>query len=184
MTSLPVADSRSTCPDPGRLLISIHGHEPHGWARDVCRAVPSRPGLIRLLVVLDVAAPPFTSLLPVARRRYRAALAERQRQEDEQGRLALEELLTVLPGPPEVVRLAARRADPARAIGEHAGEWGADVVVVGRDTRRWLWRALFGAVHERVVQFTPCAVLVTPAARADAGAGLRLLPAAGQGGRG
>jgi nucleotide-binding universal stress UspA family protein len=184
MTSLPVADSRSTGPDPGRLLICIHGHEPYGWARDVCRAVASRTGLIRLLVVVEVAAPPFTSLLPAARRRYRAALSERRRHEEEHSRVVLEELLTALPGPPEVVRLAARRADPARTIGEHAREWDADVVVVGRDTRPRLWQALFGAVHERVVQFTPCAVLVTPAVRADAGAGLRLLPAAGQGGRG
>jgi nucleotide-binding universal stress UspA family protein len=146
--------------------------------------VPSGTGLIRLLVVLDVVAPPFTSLLPAAERRYRAALAERRRHEEEQGRPVLDELLTGLPGPPEVIRLAARRADPARTIGEHAREWNADVVVVGRDTRPWLWQALLGAVHERVVQFTPCAVFVTPAARADVGGGFRLLPAAGQGGRG
>jgi nucleotide-binding universal stress UspA family protein len=146
--------------------------------------VPSGTGLTRLLVVLDVAAPPFTSLLPAARRRYRAALSERRRHEEEQSRVVLEELLTALPGPPEVIRLEARRADPARTIGEHAREWDADVVVVGRDTRPRLWLALFGAVHERVVQFTPCAVLVTPAARVDAGDGFRLLPAAGQGGRG
>jgi nucleotide-binding universal stress UspA family protein len=137
-----------------------------------------------LLVVLDVAAPPFTSLLPAARRRYRAALAERQRYEDERSRLLLEELRATLPGPPEVVRRAARRADPARTIGEHAREWCADVVVVGRDTRSRLWHALFGAVHERVVQFTPCAVLVTPAAREDAGGSIRAVPAAVPGGRG
>jgi nucleotide-binding universal stress UspA family protein len=137
-----------------------------------------------LLVVLDIAAPPFTSLLPAARRRYRAALAERRRHEEEWSHRVLEELRAALPGPPEVIRLAARRADPARTIGEHAGEWGADVVMVGRDTRSRLWRALFGAVHERVVQFTPCAVLVTPAARGDAGDRIQPWPAAVQGGRG
>lgn len=184
MSSLPVANPRSISPAPGRLLISIHGHEPRGWARDVCRAVPAGTGLIQLLVVLDVAAPAFTSLLPAARRRYRAALAERRRHEEERSRPLLEELLAALPGPPEVVRLAARRADPARTIGEHAREWGADVVMVGRDTPSRLRHALFGAVHERVVQFTPCAVFVTPAAREDAGDGIRPLPAAVQGERG
>jgi nucleotide-binding universal stress UspA family protein len=184
MSRLPDADTRSISPNPGRLLISIHGHEPPGWARDVCRAVPSGTGLIRLLVVLDVAAPPFTSLLPAARRRYRAALAARERHEEERSRPLLEELRAALPGPLEVIRLAARRADPARAIGEHAREWGADVVMVGRDTRSRLWHALFGAVHERVVQFTPCAVFVTPAARGDAGDGIRPWPVAVPGGRG
>ena len=184
MTSLPDTNTRSTYPKPGRLLIAIYGHEPRGWARDVCRAVPSGTGLIRLLVVLNVAAPPFTSLLPAARRRYRAALSEWQRHEEEQNRVVLEELLTALPGPPEVIRLAARHADPARTIGEHARAWGADVVVVGRDTRPRLWHALFGAVHERVVQFTPSAVFVTPAVRADAGGGIRPFPAAVPGGRG
>jgi nucleotide-binding universal stress UspA family protein len=146
--------------------------------------VPSGTGLIRLLVVMDIAAPPFTSLLPAARRRYRAALAARQRQEAERSRLVLEELRAALPGSPEVIRLAARRADPARTIGEHAREWGADVVMVGRDTRPRRWHALFGAVHERVVQFTPCAVFVTPAARGDVGDGLRPWSAAVQGERG
>lgn len=171
-------------PDPGRLLISIHGHEPPGWARDVCRAVPAGTWHIRLLVVLDIAAPAFTSLLPAARRRYAAALSERRRHEEEQSHRLLAELLTALPGPPEVVRLTARRADPARTIGEHAREWGADVVVVGRDTSSRFWHALFGAVHERVVQFTPCAVFVTPAARGKAGDGIRPSPVMVPGGRG
>jgi nucleotide-binding universal stress UspA family protein len=184
MSSLPNANVRSISPEPGRFLICIHGHEPPGWARDVCRAVPSGTVLIRLLVVLDVATPPFTSLLSAARRRYRAALAERRRHEEERSHPLLEDLRAVLPGPPEVIRLEARRADPARTIGEHAREWGADVVMVGRDTRPRLWHALFGAVHERVVQFTPCAVFVTPAAPGNAGGGIQPWPAVVPGGRG
>lgn len=184
MTNLPVAED-TDCPCPRRLLIAVHGYEPRGWAREVRRAVPAGTGLIQLLVVLNVPAPPFTSLLPPARRRYRAALAEWRRQEEEHGHRAVEEVLAGLPGRPDVIRLAARRADPGLTIAEHASEWGADVVVVGRDTRPRFQQVLFGAVHARVVQLTPCTVLVTPTTRAAVGDGIPSgSTGARQGGRG
>jgi nucleotide-binding universal stress UspA family protein len=146
-----------------RVLIALHGHEPPNWAQEVARAVPvTAADLVRLLVVHDVPAPAFTSLVPAARGRYQTALAAWQQQVESQARIAVEQLRATLPAPPEVTHVPSRRADPGRIIAEHAQTWMPDLLVVGRDARRGLAR-LLGSVHDRVLDRAPCAVLVTPA---------------------
>ena len=146
-----------------RALIAVHGHEAAGWAGELSRALPSlSDAVVRVLVVLDVPTPPFTSLTPPARRLYQAALASWRRLEDDRTRHSLDELLAVLPKGVEVIRAPASHADPGRTIADHAEEWRADLVALGPHTSRPLSRLLFGAVHERVVRHTTCAVLVAP----------------------
>ena len=184
MTAVPNHEVPPPVSNPSRILIAVHGYEPDGWARDACRAVPAGAGVVRLLVVLDVIAPSFTSLLPVARRRYGAARVQWEREDEERSRPVVDEMLAALPRLPEVVRLVAARSDPARTIARHAAEWLADVVIVGRDHRPRTTRALLGAVHERVLRFAPCAVLVPPPT-SGAGEGVSVQwRAAVQGGRG
>jgi nucleotide-binding universal stress UspA family protein len=72
-----------------------------------------------------------------------------------------------LAGPPGVavpwrgpsVRYAA---DPARAIGAHAAEIGAALVVMGTHGRRGFDRFVLGSVAELVLRRAPCPVLVVP----------------------
>ena len=144
-----------------RIVLAVHGYEPRGWIDELPTAV-LRTGLVQVLVVDDTAAPAFTSVLPAARRFYGAALAAQRQEEAERRRALLEALLPALPQPVEVATIAAR-PDPGRAIAAYASQWPADVVVVGRDSRGWLERALLGTIHERVVQRAACAVLVIPA---------------------
>lgn len=150
-----------------RILFAVHGYEPAGWVQRVLRALPptGATGALaaRVLVVLDVPSPSLTSLVPGARRWHAAARAEWLRQAEARAEPAVTALAAALPVPPEVERVVAANGDPGRAIVEHARRWGAGLVVVGRDSRGWLDRALFGAAHERVVDEAPCAVFVTPA---------------------
>ncbi len=153
-------DHRSTV--PLRVLIAVHGYEPLGWAEETCRLVstwacPS----VRVLGVLDVPSPPFTSLTGAARRVYGAARA--QWIEIERGRLEgpLAAVRAGLPGQAEIVRTLTSRGDLARTIAEQARAWPADLVVVSAPApgfRSWLRT---GPVHERLVRFASCAVLVT-----------------------
>jgi nucleotide-binding universal stress UspA family protein len=148
-----------------RMLIAVHGYESSDWAQEAAGAV-QRPGrdIVRIVPVLDLPQAPFTSLLPAAKRRYGGAVAAWRHAEHArlQGtvRALTAALAAALISPAEVVYLEARRADPGRTAADHAVTWGADLVVVGRDTRSRAWRALFGAVHERVLRYAPCAVLV------------------------
>jgi len=154
-----------------RALIAVHGHEAAGWADELSRALPSlSDAVVRVLLVLDVPAPPFTSLTPPARRLYQAACASWRRLEDDRTRPSLDELLAVLPKGVEVIRASASHADPGRTIADHAAEWRADLVALGTHVPRPLSRLLFGAVHERVVRHATCAVLVV-SCRATAPAG-------------
>jgi nucleotide-binding universal stress UspA family protein len=149
-----------------RVLIAICGHEPSGWADEVVRALsPTDTGVARVLIVLDEPSPPFTSLLPAARRYYRAALTEWRRLAEERTGRSVEALSSALGRVPDVVRVVARDADAAGAIVEHAAAWGADVIIVGRDTPGPAARALLAPIHARVVTHAPCAVLVTSADR-------------------
>ncbi|MBI1963204.1 MAG: universal stress protein [Candidatus Rokubacteria bacterium] len=146
-----------------RVLIAVHGHGPAGWAGELSRALPSlSDAVLRVLVVLDVPTPPFTSLIPPARRLHQAALASWRRLEDDRTRPSLDELLAVLPKGVEVIRASASHADPGRTSADHADEWRADLVALGTHTPQFLSRRLSGAVHERVVRHATCAVLVAP----------------------
>lgn len=57
-----------------------------------------------------------------------------------------------------------RIGDPAREVLAEAGEWGADMVVVGSHGRTGVSRFLIGSVAERVVRHALCDVLVIPRA--------------------
>ncbi len=147
-----------------KMAVAVHGYEPEGWARAVPRTIAAHgPVLLRVLVVENLPPVAFTSLLPAARRRYGAALAAIRRLQHDALLVTVTEMLTSLPSQPEVLNVRARCSDAGRTIVEHAAQWPADVIIVGRDTRSRLHRAALGAVHERVVRLASCAVLVTPA---------------------
>jgi nucleotide-binding universal stress UspA family protein len=146
-----------------KILIAVHGHEPAGWVREMPRLVAAHGlAMLRVLMVLDVAPVAFTSLLPAARRRFDAALAETRRLDELRVSATVGELIQALPFPPEVRRVRVWRADAGRGIVAHAALWPADVVIVGRDGRSRLQRAALTPVHERVVRLATCAVVVAP----------------------
>jgi nucleotide-binding universal stress UspA family protein len=146
-----------------KILVAVHGYEPRGWVDQVVHALPPAVRSIRILVVLDVPSPPFTSLLPEARRRYSAARAEWRRLAKTQTEPLVASLIAALQPSPEVEHVIANDGDPGRVIVEHARDWAADLVVVGRDPRGRLERALFPATHKRVVDDAPCSVFLTSA---------------------
>jgi nucleotide-binding universal stress UspA family protein len=149
---------------PVNILVAVHGHEPAGWTLEVPRVIAAH-GFARLRLLMVIDAPPvaFTSLVPAARRRFDAALAETRERENTRVSATVGELIAALPFPPEVQRVRTWRSDAARSIVGHAALWRADVVIVGRDGRSRLQRAGLDAVHERVVRLAACAVLVIPA---------------------
>jgi nucleotide-binding universal stress UspA family protein len=56
----------------------------------------------------------------------------------------------------------------AEAITAEAAQWGADLIILGPSRRGEFATRLFGSVTQRVLQYTPCPVLVaSPAGRAD-----------------
>ena len=159
-----------------RILIAIHGNEPPGWARDLpgILALPSG-AVVRFLPVVDVPAPAFTSLTPWARRAFRAALADWQRDAETRVRNSLEVLVATMPCPFETVWARAPRSDPAQAIVEQAKAWQADLVAVGPDTRPRLEQRLLGSIHRSVVRDTSCGVLVWPRCKAQGARANRFL---------
>jgi nucleotide-binding universal stress UspA family protein len=175
MTGVTIEERRSTV--PLRVLVAVHGYEPPGWAEETCRLVSSWScPSVRLLAVLDVPSPPFTSVTGAARRAYGAARA--QWTEIEHARLE-GPIATLRPGLPreaEVVRTPASRGDIARTIAAQAHGWPADLVIVGAPApgfRSWLRT---GPVHERLVRLASCAVLVTAPARKELRGLRRLTP--------
>jgi hypothetical protein len=95
----------------------------------------------------------------------------------------IDDLAPLLPRGSDLAWTTATRSDPGRAIAEYAATWGADVVLVGAAPAPGPW---LGAVHERLIQYAPCAVLVTPVSlaprrRARVPAPARVLPCARRG---
>jgi nucleotide-binding universal stress UspA family protein len=146
---------------PLRVLVAVHGYEAAGWALETCRVVSSWEASVRVLAVLDVPSPPFTSLTGRARGAYDAARAEWADRERERLRPAVDALLAALTRDADVTHAPAVRGDLARTIADAAGAWPADVVVVGRPAGgpgAWLGP---GPVHERLLRLAACTVLVT-----------------------
>jgi nucleotide-binding universal stress UspA family protein len=148
---------------PSRVLIAVHGFEPASWASDAARTISMwRSPELRLLIVPCAPAPPFTSLTPIARRAYADARTAWRQEEERRLELTVDAWRRQLSVGVDVVRAPSLQGDLAATIAGHAGEWPADVVVVGAPApsfRAWLWP---GPVHQRVVLRAPCAVLVLP----------------------
>ena len=135
---------------PLRVLIATHGYEAPGWADETCRLVSTWAGpALRVLAVLDVPAPPFTSLTGAAQRAYAGARARWT--EIERGRLeaTITALGRGLPRQADVVSVPSIRGDIARTIAEEARTGPADLVVVGGPTPGWRSWLRTGPVHER-----------------------------------
>lgn len=149
---------------PSRVLIAVHGFEPASWAADAARTISMwRSPELRLLIVPCVPSPPFTSLTPIARRAYADARAAWREEEERRLTRIVDEWKRQLSVDVDVVRAPSLQGDLAATIAGHAGDWPADVVVVGAPEpsfRAWLWP---GPVHQRIVLRAPCAVLVLPA---------------------
>ena len=145
-----------------RVLLAVHGGETAGWGLEARRVLAgwSAP-CVRVLAVVNVPRPSFTSLLPAAERRYRAACDAWQRLESERLQRLLDDLTPLLPAGADVAWARSAQADPGRTIAEHAATWSADVVLIGAAPAAGPW---LGAVHEHLIRHAPCPVLVTPAA--------------------
>lgn len=164
-----IADRSDLADTPRRVLIAVHGHEPARWESEVRLALRRWPqAAVRVLAVTDVPSPPWTSLIPPARRAHALSRAAWQRLEEEAVGQRVDGLLARLPAAPEVVWARASHADPGRTIAEQAAAWAADLIVVGADGVGGLRRWLLGSLHERVVGHASCVVLVTPPEQADA----------------
>ena len=155
------------CQQPGdapmRVLLTTHGYEPPGWGAEACRVVAKfGSATVRVLAILDVPCPAFTSLTPLAADAYHGARAAWTRDEEVRVQGVIDRMAPFLRTDVEVVRVPALGGDLARTIAEHVNEWPADVVVVGAPLpgiRRRLWP---GPVHERVLRRLSCAVMVIP----------------------
>jgi nucleotide-binding universal stress UspA family protein len=163
---------------PMRVLLAVHGYEPPGWAPEACRVVAKfGHAVVRVLAVLDVPCPAFTSLTPQAARAYGEARDAWTRDEEVRIQGVLDRMARCLPRGADVVRIPSRRGDLAGTIAEYASEWAVDVAVVGAPppgVRRWFWP---GPVHERVLRRLPCAVMVIPPPAESSGSPARRIAA-------
>jgi nucleotide-binding universal stress UspA family protein len=157
---LRTSDTRDQPRSLTRILLAVHGGEPANWAPEARRllALWTQPS-VRVLGLVAVPSPPFTSLIPAAAGRYRAARAAWEDAERTRVQRVIDEIAPALPAVAEVVWANVPCRDPGAVIAEHARVWGADVLLVAAAPRASLW---LGTIHERVLQRARCPVLVTP----------------------
>jgi nucleotide-binding universal stress UspA family protein len=144
-----------------RALLAVHGGEPVGWGRETRRIVAmwAKPS-VRVLAVIAVPCPPFTSLIPPAARMYRTARAAWRAAEEQRVQRVIDDIAPALPHDPDVVWVTVSYGDPGRTIAEHARAWAADVVLMAVTPSAGFW---LGTVHDRVVRRAGCPVLLMPA---------------------
>ena len=158
--SVAMSDARPRLHEATRVLLAVHGGEPSGWGLEARRVVAMwKQPTICILAILAVPCPPFTSLIPMAARKYRAARAGWEQAERERLQRVIDDVTVALPTPPDVAWVPVTFLDPGRAIAEHAMTWCADVLLLGATPSAGLW---LGTVHDRVLRLANCPVLVLP----------------------
>jgi nucleotide-binding universal stress UspA family protein len=157
---VPESDDRVRPSSPTRILLAVHGGEPAGWGREASRLVArwAEPE-VRVLGLVAVPCPPFTSLIPAAARRYRGARTAWEDAERKRVEQVIDEMMPALPAGAEIAWVRAADGARDRVIAEHARAWAADVLVLAAApaAHRWL-----GTVHEGVLRRARCPVLVAP----------------------
>jgi nucleotide-binding universal stress UspA family protein len=149
---------------PLRVLVAVHGHEPAEWVTRACRVISKwKDARVRVLGVVDVPSPPFTSLIPPARRFYAAARSAWRDDEARRVQGAIDRVTRRLSRDVETV---CRRSSPrglVQTIADDALAWAADVIVVAAPTpgsASWLRP---GPAHDRLLRHGTGAVLAIPA---------------------
>lgn len=143
-------------PDPLRILLATDGSE---FSEAAARSVAARPwpagSEIRILSVVEVTVPVLRSSFfdSKAMEELRAGAMKRA----EEAVMAAEQILLDA-GLQASGTEAVPSATPKELILSEAGEWGADLIVLGSHHRRGLSRFLLGSVSEAVALHAPCSV--------------------------
>jgi nucleotide-binding universal stress UspA family protein len=139
-----------------RILLPVDGSSASQEAiNEVARRPWPTPSSIRVISVVQPYVPAATEFVP-------GALAPQDlldRQEADAERVA-DRTANRLEQTGLSVDTAVRRGDPRTAIVDEAGEWGADLIVMGSHGHTGLKRLLLGSVAQAVVAHAPCSVEV------------------------
>jgi nucleotide-binding universal stress UspA family protein len=117
--------------------------------------------IVRLLAVIDVPTPPFTSLTSFARKAYREALQSWKEQAEIHVQQVIDQIVLQFTGCIDVVQVGAARGRSEPALIEHANAWEADVIVISAPAsprHSWLWP---GNILSRLMPALPCPVMIT-----------------------
>ncbi len=140
---------------PMKVIIAVDGS---AGAKHAVKSVATRPwpsgSVFRVVSVFNAPLPSNAAgggIPTEFRRRYRDAAAA-------PARSAVARAATTLRNAGLTIEDRTIDGDPARAIVEHAGRWGADLVVLGSRGLTRTRRFLLGSVASYVAANAPCSV--------------------------
>ena len=144
-----------------RIVLAVDGRETGRLGQEMLLALPlPAPVTVMVLTVIDLPSPRFTSLTPVARRAYCAALSTMRHE----AKAAADRLVTSvrddLRSHVASVRTHVVEGSASAAIIEAAEAWGADLILLGSRGLGAVRQFLLGSVSQKVLRYAPCSVLV------------------------
>ena len=119
------------------------------------------------MTAIEVPRPPFTSVIPLARRLYSAALAGLRQDAKAKGWEVVAEAGRALGSHVGSVATRVQEGRPGPVIVEFARACGADLVAVGSGRSRAWTRFLAGRVSVHVVRHAHCSVLMAKSLPAE-----------------
>ncbi|BCQ28999.1 universal stress protein (plasmid) [Caballeronia sp. NK8] len=144
-----------------RILVPLDGSAIASRALDEALELPHETGAqIQVLYVVD--APPVSARAsPHCFQDFHDAYAREGNAVCAEAAIRMEE--ADFQSSTRVAEVNLADDDLAQRIATSAGEFGADLVVMGTHGRRGWRRIMLGSVAERVVRLAPCPVLLVPA---------------------
>lgn len=142
-------------------FLATDGSEEARWAGEMLLTLPlPQTADVTILTAIEVPHPPFTSLNPMARQAYNAALGMWQREAEGAASKALGVAREALAGGVASLTTRVQQGPAAAAIIEAAEAWGADLIAVGSHGLCSVKDFLLGSVSQKVVRYAPCSVLL------------------------
>jgi nucleotide-binding universal stress UspA family protein len=146
-----------------KIVLAIDGSS-SSQAATQALALQMRPEGAEVLV-LEVVEPLVYSTPPQMAQGYAPELVDRMREEVSQARNAVEGAAEILRAKGFSVKTRVVEAEVRGGILDVAGEWQADLIVVGSHGRKGISRFMLGSVAESVARHAACSVMIvrTPA---------------------
>ncbi len=112
------------------------------------------------VLVLEVVEPRIYSTPPQMAPGYQPEMAEIMKEQFKQAQQNVDRSATTLRGAGFKVSTRVLEAEPRTGILDLAGEWHADLIVLGSHGRKGLQRFMLGSVAESVARGAYCSVLI------------------------
>jgi nucleotide-binding universal stress UspA family protein len=144
-----------------KILIATDGSDFSRTAIEkCCRMLNLKDAEIKIVSVYEQSAPMATEPFAISAQYYQETMDLARKQSETFAADSIKQLRENLHDSAPNIETEVFLGSPSRVIVDEAGDWKADLIVVGSHGRSFWGRLTLGSVSDAIVHHAPCSVLV------------------------